>query len=294
MESAGFRSVVSNFTQLNPQEAGELEKLAEQHPYSQLIHLLRARSARDLKQANAEEQLHRAAVYATDRAVLKHIMTTPPVPRQEPAVKETIAEVPISASVVHQEIPVNKPIDQAELPAPNPLKSLPAAEPMAKVASTDLSGDALREDIYLELEKLKKSKHDFEASVEAFAHGEVLPAKRVSPRVNRDPIDPLLDEIKTTKKKVPVQNPKAQEQNEIIEEFIRKEPVLPKPVAQAPAKDLAEDSSLFTDNIVSETLVEILLKQGKKEKAIEVLKKLIWKFPQKKAYFAAQIESLKS
>jgi hypothetical protein len=39
--------------------------------------------------------------------------------------------------------------------------------------------------------------------------------------------------------------------------------------------------------------VEILIHQGKKERAIEVLKKLIWKFPQKKAYFAAQIEDLK-
>ena len=36
-----------------------------------------------------------------------------------------------------------------------------------------------------------------------------------------------------------------------------------------------------------------IIKQGKKDKAIEVLKKLIWKFPQKKAYFAAQIEDLK-
>jgi hypothetical protein len=40
-------------------------------------------------------------------------------------------------------------------------------------------------------------------------------------------------------------------------------------------------------------LVELLLKQGKKEKAVEMLKKLIWKFPQKKAYFAARIQELK-
>ena len=62
----------------------------------------------------------------------------------------------------------------------------------------------------------------------------------------------------------------------------------------ADSSDLAEKSLLYGDNIVSETLVEILLKQGKKDKAIEVLKKLIWKFPQKKAYFAAQIEDLKN
>jgi hypothetical protein len=40
-------------------------------------------------------------------------------------------------------------------------------------------------------------------------------------------------------------------------------------------------------------LVELLLKQGKKEKAVEMLKKLIWKFPQKKSYFAARIQELK-
>ena len=49
----------------------------------------------------------------------------------------------------------------------------------------------------------------------------------------------------------------------------------------------------YGGRFVSETLVEILVKQGKKDRAIEVLKKLIWKYPQKKAYFASQIEDLK-
>jgi predicted Zn-dependent protease len=57
--------------------------------------------------------------------------------------------------------------------------------------------------------------------------------------------------------------------------------------------DLTEKIELQETHIVSETLVEILLKQGKTEKAVEMLKKLIWKFPQKKAYFAARIEELK-
>ena len=60
-----------------------------------------------------------------------------------------------------------------------------------------------------------------------------------------------------------------------------------------PKDDLAEKNLTYNENIISETLAQILIKQGKKEKAIEVLKKLIWKFPQKKAYFAAQIEDLK-
>ena len=47
------------------------------------------------------------------------------------------------------------------------------------------------------------------------------------------------------------------------------------------------------DDIISESLAKIFVNQGKKEKAIDIYKKLIWKFPQKKALFAAQIEKLK-
>jgi len=66
-----------------------------------------------------------------------------------------------------------------------------------------------------------------------------------------------------------------------------------KAIENQPKTDLSVPSVTYGENIVSETLVEILLKQGKKDKAVEVLKKLIWKFPQKKAYFAARIEELK-
>ena len=48
----------------------------------------------------------------------------------------------------------------------------------------------------------------------------------------------------------------------------------------------------MSDNLVWEKLGEIYAKQGKTEKATEIYHKLIWKFPQKKAYFAEKIESL--
>ena len=92
-----------------------------------------------------------------------------------------------------------------------------------------------------------------------------------------------------------IAHPKQKEQIKIIENFIKTQPTLQKPKAEAQVEptDLSGGSQHFADNVISETLVEILLKQGKKVKAIEVLKKLIWKFPQKKAYFASQIEDLK-
>jgi hypothetical protein len=113
----------------------------------------------------------------------------------------------------------------------------------------------------------------------------------------REPRKDIIDELENTKTKIEPESEKQKEQIEIIEHFINAQPSI------SSAKDKSGDiterdldtikTGEFNDNIVSETLVELLLKQGKRDKAVEVLKKLIWKFPQKKAYFAAQIEELK-
>ena len=104
----------------------------------------------------------------------------------------------------------------------------------------------------------------------------------------------LLKQIETSHKPVLPDSKKQKEQLQIIDQFISKQPSISRtPPATNSAPDLAEKGGDLIDSMVSETLVEILLRQGKKDKAIEVLRKLIWKFPQKKAIFAAQIDELK-
>ena len=266
MDSVGFLLLLRNFTNLTREESDTIQELARQYPYSQLLHYLRSRAAQERNEQGKAELLHRSAVYATDRAFLKWVMTTPRVERiQEP-------EIVLPAAAPRQESP----------------PEIPVYVPATIRQEESLSGDALRKDILAELEKLQKNKHEFEASVAEFeklSHG--------SPPAASD-TEPLIAEIKSGKRKHKIENPRQKEQNEIIDQFIKTQPIIPKPSSTVPDADLSEDSSMFSDNIVSETLVEILLKQGKREKAIEVLKKLIWKFPQKKAYFAAQIEDLKN
>ncbi|MEQ8926023.1 MAG: tetratricopeptide repeat protein [Fulvivirga sp.] len=85
------------------------------------------------------------------------------------------------------------------------------------------------------------------------------------------------------------------EQIKIIDSFIDKEPsISSKPVKTVTGdqKDLSEKSTSFGDDLLSENLAQILVEQGKTQKAIDMYKKLIWKFPQKKTYFAARIEEL--
>jgi tetratricopeptide (TPR) repeat protein len=105
---------------------------------------------------------------------------------------------------------------------------------------------------------------------------------------------PLAEEagIETDNRKI-----KKLKQNEIIENFIKAEPRIS--AAQAKAKveetgeDLSEKGLDSPAGFISENLANIMVKQGKFDKAIDIYEKLILKYPQKNAYFAAKIEELK-
>ncbi len=299
MDASGFETIVQNFTDLTDSEYAQIQQLSSQYPYSQVLHMLLTRGARDLQQKDQEQILHQSAVYATDRQVLKWVMTTPKTVRQ------AASTVPAVTMITSAAKPVPEVVDPEPVVEVENVKTVPVQEPPMKPdALTEfnpgnpLSGDALRTDIYVQLEKLQKLKHDFEISFDEFqSSGGKQFTKMVSATSSENietPSEPLIEEIKASRKKVKIEGPKQKEQIEIIDQFIKSKPTIARPKPSVDATDLSEDTTSFNDNVVSETLVDILVKQGKKEKAVEVLKKLIWKFPQKKAYFAAQIDKLKS
>ncbi len=315
MQAGRFLSLVKNVTDLRPEELGAAKDLLKRYPYSQLLQLIVARGSRDQKGADEQATLHRAAVYATDRTVLKTVMTRVAQPRVEalPVEEATSSATPAPARTESAKpTPLAMKADAAAPAAPiesrkpspprkktEPAKQAPVKQEVPPSPAVNLEGDALRDDLKSELNRLHDLMSQFDASYEQFKKGEpppaVTPPKASAAKQDTPPADaPLIDEIKTSKRKPKLVSPKVAEQGEIIDKFIKVAPTLPRTKPTEPLMDLSEDTGNYGDNIVSETLVEILIKQGKKEKAIEMLKKLIWKFPQKKAYFAAQIEALKS
>ena len=81
--------------------------------------------------------------------------------------------------------------------------------------------------------------------------------------------------LKSMKKLHPGKLP---EQNEVIERLIQ----------------ASSEVSNQNANVLTEAMAEVLVKQGKQEKAIEMYQKLSLLNPSKSAYFAAKIESLKT
>lgn len=323
-----FLFLLVNNNSLSPEETNELQLLQDDFPYSQAIHNLVARGSQLNNLAVKQTKLNKAAVYATDRAILKTLITAPAGQRKEetkaqtdhkappPATTEQISEkTDTPAEQQKEEIKPDKKAKEQIKQAPSTkVTAIPESGNATEFTPSSLSGDELLDELFEDLDKLKKLKEGFEVATANFDAGVPTPATTVTPgdrpvkeeKVNKEQKASkkvksgnkgIIAEIKSSKKKIKPSDPRQKEQLDIIDKFIKNKPSIPKGKTSShgpPATDLAESSSVFSDKIVSETLVEILIKQGKKEKAIEVLRKLIWKFPQKKAYFAAQIEELTS
>ncbi|HEX8040930.1 MAG TPA: hypothetical protein VF490_17355 [Chryseosolibacter sp.] len=310
MDKTDFLKILQHYAHTSIEEANEISALRAEYPYSQVLQTLCARASKDHGFQHQQRDLQLAAVYAADRALLKAIITMEP---EEPLRQVVSKHVEADAQVVSA-------IDSADV-ADIVMDDL---ERLSKLKLTF-------ENLFMDYSKSKKAEKESKEEVQAPVRGGEIPAASagapVSPikskkeriiemaraannggapadappkkkHLDKDgnPVDELIAEIQSSKEEIVPENERQKQQIEIINQFIRIQPSIsnPKDRTPSPAGDLTPvKSGEFGDNIVSETLVEILVKQGKKDKAIEVLKKLIWKYPQKKAYFASQIEELK-
>jgi tetratricopeptide (TPR) repeat protein len=299
VEKNQLDQLLSHFSGSSLQEAEELITLSKRFPYSQVLQALAARTAQDHSWSNRQALLQLAAVYSTDRSVLKEIMsatytpyvTTSTQSNESPATQQNLAQT--TADTIDYAFEVMQDLKRLkELRENFEMKFMVDAQPAPLIQ--EAAHPKEEKPVKKASKKSTKRQRLIELASELQVTEETESKKPT--RKNQD-TEPLISEIKATKKKVQPENEKTREQIEIINQFIKSKPNLSPPKAAPPTEpaDLASTlkSGEFGDNIISETLAEILIRQGKKDKAIEVFKKLIWKFPQKKAYFAAQIEDLK-
>lgn len=75
--------------------------------------------------------------------------------------------------------------------------------------------------------------------------------------------------------------------------WVETEPPATEPLGAQPLKDAAAASNIMRDHIASETLADLLARQGYKERAISIYEKLILTNPEKSNFFAEKIKKLK-
>ena len=113
MNKQKFNQVIKDRSRIGEKELIQLVELGNDYPYSQVIHTLIAKGSHNKKLSNYPSKLHRAALYVTDRGVLKHviedtIVDQPPTPvvkekapakSQQKTVAKKVVEEPKQAPV---------------------------------------------------------------------------------------------------------------------------------------------------------------------------------------------------
>ena len=74
MEPKKLVDLLHHYSGSSSQEASEVISLSKEYPYSQVLQALAARVSKDHNLDNQQHLLQSAAVYSTDRSVLKEII----------------------------------------------------------------------------------------------------------------------------------------------------------------------------------------------------------------------------
>ena len=285
-----FQGIIRAFPHLEGVSGELLRSALKAAPYSQVLHDIYARYCQDHQRPDASIALKSAAVRATDRALLRDLMTA----KSAMTSLAPVATLPVMPVSSPEPTAVNAPavdavIAQATPTEIKPIKeSLPVPTAGPKVTPAQVLAD---------MEALKAAMVRFDETVQAFESRPQAPlaisriaALSPAPEIANEV---LLTEIKSTRKRMKPETSRQAEQLEIIDLFIKsKSAVVRPPEGPVMRQDLTESLDQYSENVISETLVDILIGQGKTGKAIEVLRKLIWKYPQKKHLFAARIQEL--
>ncbi len=304
-----FLKIIQDYTATSADEAEAIASLRAEYPYSQILQTLTARTSKDHGFPSQQVALQTAAVYASDRSLLKEIILLQPqtttrqvVSHRDDADKQaikTVDETDVADVVMDDLDRLSRLKDTFEhLFMASPEAEDAPAEEVERARTQPVESSTTEKKS--ELSPIKSKKERIIEMAKALnpptaTDENSAPKKKRSLKVE-NPADEFISEIQQSKSEIEPASEFQRQQIEIIDQFIAVQPSISNPRDRTPSAtgDLMPiKAGEFGDNIVSETLAEILIKQGKKERAIEVLKKLIWKYPQKKAYFASQIESLK-
>jgi hypothetical protein len=308
--------IIKNAGHLSKDDFNDLIRLHETFPYFQIPKVLLAKYEFTKTAGNSKELLPWASITSPDRAWLKKMVeTSAPF---EHIIKKIEDQFDAALSQKNQETKVNliEELEDQLIP-----------EPQKKSTNKDLTATLrkLGEDLALSkmkaMEKLEKVEKKSNEVINDREKQKPAESEDAAPVTVSSPIEPpkpsievidVAEEEKPTipkrkvskdeliesirrKEKKEILDKKKQEQIDIIKAFSKKEiklATLKELEGQQKQDDLSEKSTKLNLDLITDSYAKLLAKQGKINRAKEIYKKLMVKFPDKNTYFADRIKEL--
>ena len=252
-----------------------LEKLVKAYPYCQTAEILYALNLNKENNFRFNAQLRTAAAYAPDRRLLKQLLHQ----QRKPATPETGPDAVIAP--------------ETEGASAQPVQEL-TNDPVVDKKKKELMIliDQLKQEVESILSEANRDSDqpliELASRIEEVIQDHEHPRTRIKPDIKDYNFSHLPD--------LREEHDSAMSNEALINKFIEEEPKIEAPHKAEffDAVDYAKHGLEDKQDIVSETLAKVHLKQGNPDKAIKIYERLSLLYPEKSSFFAAQIEKIKN
>lgn len=274
MNKEAFYSAVGNPAQVSPELVEQLSATLRQFPYFHAGWMLLARGLADMGSVHFATGLRKAAIHVWDRGALYWL------------VNNRLDKLPSAGGGAAAD--ASRPQtsgEAAEAPAPPPARPQEVFAPITPAQAEVSIGDEL-------------------GLGQPGGEGQTYTIEDVDSHFRRpDERYTFTDWLEYTAQLQTVAAEESREAHrgqDLIDKFLSHgdDIIVPRPCAQRPddgdARRMEEESVRENDDILTETLASIYLKQKQYAKAINIFKKLSLKYPEKSGYFAARISDIEN
>ena len=261
----------------SPANLEDVNDLCRNYPMFSLAHMLKVR-IREALGHDKETELKVAAVYSSDRRKLYQLVTEVIQPQMTEPKDELLPEEPMGIQFSEEPHKQADVIIEQQAPYAGP-------DPAEDLLELDEEGgeDSFTLDLTL----------DEDLSGEGESPSETLIQAVVSEKTDRE--EPGPERMEPPAIDVVERKPEVSANNNLIHNFINEEPGVIRADKPTSLKgDVSLSSIREHDGFITDTLAKIYVKQRLYAKAIYAYEKLSLKYPEKSAYFAAQIEKIKN
>lgn len=288
MNNAWQNIPIANGKTYTTASVDELKELAQKYPYSLLHQFLYAKKIKSTDQALYKKQATKAALLSSNLHWLDYILNT------NEAEKNTLTTAPVTTDIettlTDTTAAITKPVisqqEIIDIPEPPEEETALSAETEIGIFTGHEKDDTNTESSSLVSDILDREKEiaaqENELTFEPLYTVDYFASQGIKTTAETAPADKLGKQLRSFTEWLKMMKRLPAEETAPINESEEKK-------IQAAAED-----SNAANEIVTETMADVLMKQGKPQKAIEIYQKLSLQHPEKSPYFAALIEQLKA